>query len=74
MKGSARRRPTDMALHVIQAQHGSPVVAAVAFVFLLHASAQLELDNLGKGQRQQFSHGSGLKRGEEKQNLLARGQ
>lgn len=36
-----------MAFHIIQAQHSSPVVVVVALVFLLHASAQLELDYLG---------------------------
>lgn len=35
-----------MAFHIIQAQHSSPVIVVVAFVFLLHASAQLELDYL----------------------------
>lgn len=46
-EGRTRRQPTDMAFHIIQAQHSSPVVVVVALVFLLHASAQLELDYLG---------------------------
>lgn len=37
-----------MAFHIIQAQHGSPVVVLTAFVFLLHASAELVLDHLKK--------------------------
>lgn len=35
-----------MVFHIIQAQHSSPVVVTAAFVFLLHASAQLVLDHL----------------------------
>lgn len=35
-----------MAFHIIQAQHSSPVIVVAAFVFLLHASAQLVLDHL----------------------------
>lgn len=38
-----------MAFHIIQAQDGSPVIGVAAFVFLPHASAQLELDHLQEG-------------------------
>lgn len=41
-----KRRSTDMAFHIIQAQHSSSVIVVGAFVFLLHASAQLVLDHL----------------------------
>lgn len=37
-----------MAFHVVQAQHSSPVVVVVAFVFLFHAAAQLILYHLKK--------------------------
>lgn len=53
-EGRTRRQLTDMAFHIIQAQHSSPVVVVVALVFLLHASAQLELDYLGRGQWRQL--------------------
>lgn len=39
---------TDMALHVVQAQHGSSVVVVAAFLVLLPAAAQLVLDHLLK--------------------------
>lgn len=37
-----------MALHVVQAQHGSSVVVVAALVVLLPATAQLVLDHLVK--------------------------
>lgn len=43
---------TDMALHVVQAQHGSSVVVVAAFVVLLPATAQLVLDHLKNKKRQ----------------------
>lgn len=46
-----RRQPTDMAFHIIEAQHSSTVTAVMAFVFLLHTPAQLVLDHLKHGQR-----------------------
>lgn len=39
---------TDVALHVVQAQHGSSVIVVAAFVVLLPATAQLVLDHLLK--------------------------
>lgn len=38
-----------MAFHIIQAQHSSPIIVVAAFVFVLYASAQLELDHLKVG-------------------------
>lgn len=43
---------TDMALHVVQAQHGSSVIVVAAFVVLLPATAQLVLDHLKNKKRE----------------------
>lgn len=43
---------TNMALHVVQAQHSSSVVVVAAFVVLLPATAQLVLDHLKKKKRE----------------------
>lgn len=48
-----------MAFHVVQAQHSSPVVVVVAFVFLFHAAAQLILYHLKKNNKK-HSHWCGF--------------
>lgn len=45
---------TDMALHVVQAQHCSSVIVVASFVFLLSATAQLVLDHLLKNAHGRF--------------------